>query len=148
MHKLITKLYFSLLVLLSPALFANPATIIDVLDAQVRQPMVGRTVTAGYFTLQNKSADDLSLVSVSSDAFERIELHQHSHRNGVMRMEQVDAITVEAASSVTLKPGGLHLMLFEPKTDLVIGEVIILTLTFSNQQEFDIEVPIVALPKR
>ncbi|CAM3776019.1 copper chaperone PCu(A)C [Rheinheimera salexigens] len=148
MRILSTKLLLSILLLLSPSLFAEPTTAIDVQNAEVRQPLFGRSVTAGYLTLQNNSDQAVSLITVTSDAFQRVELHQHSHKNGVMRMEQVNSITVAAASVVNFTPGGLHLMLFEPTTELAVGDTISLQLQFSNQQQLKIIVPVVALPKR
>lgn len=121
---------------------------ISIEDSQIRQPMPGRTVTAGYLTLHNHTAVEQQLVAVSSAAFARIELHQHSHRDGMMRMEQVDAITIAANASVSLAPGGLHLMLFEPVAALQPGQTVGLTLVFANGEQLAIEAPVVAMPKR
>jgi copper(I)-binding protein len=148
MRILSTSLFLLILLLLSHSLYAEQTTTIDVNNAEVRQPMLGRSVTAGYLTLHNTSHQAVSLVAVSTDAFKRVELHQHSHQNGVMRMEQVDKILVSAQSEVRLTPGGLHLMLFDPNTELAVGDEITLQLKFSDQQIIDIKVPIVALPKR
>lgn len=148
MRLLSIRLLLAVILLLSPTLFAETATKIRVTNAEVRQPMLGRTVTAGYLTLLNKSQQSFDLVAVTSDAFERVELHQHSHVNGVMRMEQIASIHIKANSEVSLTPGGLHFMLFEPNKALAIGERITLQLQFSNDQVLDIKVPIVALPKR
>lgn len=121
---------------------------ISVEDSQIRQPMPGRSVTAGYLTLHNHTAEKQQLVAVSSAAFARVELHQHSHRDGMMRMEQVDAITIEANATVALAPGGLHLMLFEPVVSLQPGQKVGLTLVFANGEQIAIEAPVVAMPKR
>ncbi|WNO60508.1 copper chaperone PCu(A)C [Rheinheimera sp. MMS21-TC3] len=145
---LLSRVFLPILLLLSVSLSAEQATTIKVTNAEVRQPMQGRSVTAGYLTLHNTSEQSKSLIAVTTEAFQRIELHQHSHKNGVMRMEQVDAINIAAQSEVNLTPGGLHLMLFEPKTKLALGDSIIMQLTFSDQQVISISVPIVALPKR
>lgn len=124
------------------------AQTISVEDAQIRQPMPGRTVTAGYLTLHNHSETEQKLIAVSSSAFTRAELHQHSHKDGMMRMEQVDAIAVPANGSVSLQPGGLHLMLFEPLTELAVGQKVSLTLEFAAAEQLSVEVPVVAMPKR
>lgn len=121
---------------------------ISVEDSQIRQPMPGRTVTAGYLTLHNHTAVEQQLVTVSSEAFARVELHQHSHRDGMMRMEQVDAIAIPANSAVSLAPGGLHLMLFEPLATLQPGQAVALTLVFATGEQLAIEAPVVAMPKR
>lgn len=148
MPKLLTRFLLSILLLLSHAVLAEQAVTIEITNAEVRQPMLGRSVTAGYFTLHNTSEQSISLIAVSTEAFQRVELHQHSHQNGVMRMEQIDAIKIAAKSEVHLTPGGLHLMLFEPNTEFALGDLITMQLTFSDQQVISIKVPIVALPKR
>ncbi len=139
-------------VLLAATLFAianlASAQSITVEDAQIRQPMPGRTVTAGYLTLHNHTAQALQLTSASSSAFARAELHQHTHRDGMMRMEQVEFISVPANSAVTLAPGGLHLMLFEPLTNLQVGQTVPLTLVFADGGQLAVDVPVVAMPKR
>ncbi|MDX3773144.1 copper chaperone PCu(A)C [Chromatiaceae bacterium AAb-1] len=117
-------------------------------EAQVRVPMPGRTVTAGYLTLTNHGHDTASLVVVESPAFQRIELHQHVHHDGMMHMEQIKQIDIATHSSVQLKPGGLHLMLFEPAKPLVAGETVALTFRFADNQTFTIDVPLVNVPKR
>lgn len=122
------------------------ALIVD--NGQIRQPMPGRTVTAGYFTLYNHSEQDASLTGISSNAFERIELHQHSHKDGMMRMEKLDQITVAAGEKVSLAPGGLHLMLFEPAAELEIGQTVAVLLHFADGQQLTVALPIVAMPKR
>ncbi len=124
------------------------AQTITVADSQIRQPMPGRTVTAGYFTLHNHSGQEIRLVAVSSTAFARAELHQHSHRDGMMRMEQVEYIAVSAGETVSLQPGGLHLMLFEPVAAIEAGQTLPLTLQFADGQQLMISVPVVAMPKR
>ncbi len=134
-----------LLALASPLLQAAVPT---VQDGQVRQPMPGRSVTAGYFTLTNSADTALQLVSAQSPLFERVELHQHSHKDGMMRMEHVSAIDIAAGATVELAPGGLHLMLFEPQAELTPGMLVPLTLGFADGQHLQVELPVVAMPKR
>jgi periplasmic copper chaperone A len=128
--------------------FAAAASTFVVGSGQVRQPLPGRTVTTGYFTLQNNSQQDVSLISVSSAAFKRVELHQHSHKDGMMRMEQVTQISISAGEHTELAPGGLHLMLFEPLVALEIGQMVTLLLHFTDGQELTVTLPVVAMPKR
>ncbi len=131
-------------------LLATPAwaSALTVADGQVRVPMPGRTVTAGYFTVHNDSADEVSLLSAHSGAFERAELHQHTHHDGVMRMVQVEHVAIAAKSSVTMQPGGLHLMLFNPVQPLLAGESVAVTLQFSNGEQLEISMPLTEMPRR
>jgi periplasmic copper chaperone A len=139
---IITLLFFSI------TTFAAAASPFVVTSGQVRQPLPGRTVTVGYFTLQNNSQQEVSLISVTSAAFKRVELHQHSHNDGMMRMEQVTQISISAGESIELAPGGLHLMLFEPLVALEIGQMVTVLLHFTDGQALTVTLPVVAMPKR
>lgn len=81
-------------------------------DAWIRETPPGRTLSAGYLTLVNAGPEPLTLIRASSDGAERVEFHDHSHVDGMMRMRRVDEVEVPAGGSVTFAPGGLHLMLF------------------------------------
>jgi periplasmic copper chaperone A len=143
MRLLIAALLFSTL-----QVFASTEGSFNVQHGEIRQPMPGRTVTAGYFTLHNLSTQDVSLNSISSEAFARAELHQHSHKDGMMRMEQLDHIVIPAGQRIELAPGGLHLMLFDPTTELQIGQTIKVLLHFADGQQLMLALPVVAMPKR
>ena len=140
--------FFAALLILSCALSAKADPVFSVEDSQIRQPMPGRTVTAGYLTLHNHSAEAAKLVAASSSRFARVELHQHTHKDGMMRMEQISEINIDAGGSVAFEPGGLHFMLFEPKDKLEIGQQIPLTLEFADGQQLMLTVPGAATPKR
>lgn len=142
------RLFFTMLLVLSLPLFANGQGDIFIDSMQIRQPMPGRSVTAGYFTLHNKTSSDLELIAVSSSAFDRIELHQHIHKDGMMRMEQLQSITIAAKSDVVFAPAGLHLMLFDPVTLPELGQHVSLELHFADGQTLQANFPIVAMPKR
>ena len=143
------RLIFSLFLLLSSvSVDATTSDELFILDAEVRQPMPGRTVTSAYFTLTNRFDHPVTLVGASSDAFERVELHQHSHKDGVMRMEKLEQIEIAADSSLVLQPGGLHLMLFNPTIDLIPGQKVAVQLKFVGGEQLDTTLIVVAMPKR
>lgn len=141
------KWFFTALMLLSAQLFAAQA-VVTLDNGQIRLPMPGRSVSAGYFTLKNSSEQQMVLTAVSSDVFKRIELHQHSHKDGMMRMEQIEQIVIAPGESTELAPGGLHLMLFEPTTALQVGQSVELILHFADGQQLAASLPVVAMPKR
>jgi len=132
------------------ALTGLPATATELTatEGQVRVPMPGRTVTAGYFTIHNNSSAAVKLLSAESAAFERAELHQHTHQDGVMRMEHVSDIEIAANSSVSLQPGGLHLMLFNPKQPLLAGESVTVVLHFNDGKQLELSMPLTEMPRR
>lgn len=50
----------------------------------------------------------------------------------MMRMSPVDRIDIPAAKTVSLAPGGYHIMMLDLATPLVVGTTVDLTLTFEN----------------
>lgn len=96
---------------------------------------------AAYLAITASEAGD-KLVDARSDAAERVELHNHIHENGVMKMRRVDAIDVPAGQTVTLSPGGYHLMLMGLKKPLEEGGKLNLTLVFEKAGEIEVTAPI------
>jgi copper(I)-binding protein len=69
-------------------------------------------MTAAFMTLNNTGAEKFVLTSAYLEGAGSVEIHTHTHDNGVMRMRQIHELTVNAGESVVLEPGGLHLMIF------------------------------------
>lgn len=142
-------LSLSLLVTLSTALPSTAgAAELQLTQGEVRVPMPGRTVTAGYFSLVNNSAAAVELVKASSPAFARVELHQHIKQGDVMRMVEVEAISVDPGATLVFQPGGLHLMLFEPQVALTVGDTVSVTLYFADNTTKELQLPLTAMPRR
>ena len=57
-------------------------------------------------------------------------------------MEQFDALIIPAGESLSLQPGGMHIMLQQLTADLVVGTNISLHLQAESGQVFEVEVPI------
>ena len=112
---------------------------IEVSDAWARPTPPGSTVAAAYLTLENTGDDDDALIgAIAPEAAGSVELHTHTHENGVMKMRQVPEIELPMGESVALKPHGLHLMLIDLKTPLEAGQTFPLTLTFEQAGDVDI----------
>lgn len=87
----------------------------------------------GFLTITNKGGSDDRLVAASADFAAEAQLHEMAMENDVMKMRQLaDGIPVPAGATVTLAPGGLHLMFFQLKHPLVEGETVMVTLTFEK----------------
>ncbi len=121
---------------------------VQIINSTVRQPLPGRTVSAGYFTINNNSTQTVSLVAAKSPWFEKIELHQHSYVDGMMRMEHVDSIMVGPNQTVHLQPGGLHLMLFTPKQSLQLDQQVPIELELDNGQKISVAAVVTKIPKQ
>lgn len=91
-------------------------------------------VGAGFITLRNSGAAD-RLVAARAGIARTVELHTHLHENGVMRMRPVEAIDLPANGTVTLEPGGLHIMLIDLQQPLNRGDTVPITLVFEKAGE-------------
>lgn len=103
---------------------------ISVSDAWARTTMPGQKVSGAYLQLQSDT--DARLVGVSSPAVGRVEMHEMSMDGGVMRMRELKSINLPKGQSVTLEPGGFHLMLMNLKKPMAAGDVVPLTLVVES----------------
>lgn len=87
---------------------------------------------AGYLTIRNAGTVPDRLLSAATPLAGRVELHTHVPDGEVMRMRQVEGIDLPAGQSVTLLPGGLHLMLIGLIQPLRQGEAVLVTLIFER----------------
>lgn len=105
------------------------------------EAMKGPT-SAIYMLLSNSGKETDSLVAVKAEVSEKVELHQTSITNDVMRMEPVEKIEIPAGGQVELKKGGLHVMLLGVKKELKAGDKFMATLVFSKAGEIPVEVEV------
>jgi copper(I)-binding protein len=59
-------------------------------------------------------------------------LHESIVENGVAKMRMLDGVALQPGTPLTLKPGGMHIMLTELKAPLRVGGSFPLTLTFAK----------------
>ncbi|MBE0369211.1 MULTISPECIES: copper chaperone PCu(A)C [Pseudoalteromonas] len=114
-------------------------------DAKIRAFLPAAKSTAAYFTLENKRDTKLTLVKATISGLGRVEIHEHVHHNGMMKMQQVDKLVIKAKTQVKFQPGGYHLMAFEPKSALTTGEKRKLTLHFANGEQVFTQIHVVSL---
>jgi periplasmic copper chaperone A len=106
--------------------------VLTVHDAWAREPMGGRNMTGVFVVVENAGATPRAIVSASTDAAEKVELHEMKNEGGMMRMSPVRQIDVPARGKVELKPGSFHVMLFGIKGKPAAGDTMQLTLTFDD----------------
>jgi len=93
----------------------------------------GAKVGGGYMTIKNEGSAPDSLVSASTDVAGKVEIHEMSMSNGVMKMRPLEkGLTVEPGKTVKLAPSGYHLMLMDLKSPLKQGEKVPVTLDFEK----------------
>ena len=133
--------------LLSLALISGPALAADtkVGTIEIEHPWARPSAMANgavYMELENKGGAPDKLVSASTPAAAKAELHTHLMENGIARMRPVEAIEVTPGSATVLRPGGLHIMLTGLKAPLKDGDSIALTLTFEKAGKVEVTVPV------
>ena len=86
-------------------------------DAWVKMPMPGMQMSAGYVDIKNKSINDIKVIAVRTPFSKMAELHDMVMVNKVMQMRHVsDGWVIAAGTSLSLAPGGKHVMLMGVRT--------------------------------
>ncbi|MBS4004163.1 MAG: copper chaperone PCu(A)C, partial [Afipia sp.] len=99
----------------------------------------GAKIAGGYLKITNngKSAD--RLLSAISAGADRVEIHEMSMTDGVMKMRPLtDGLTIKPGETVELKPGGFHIMFMDIKQPLKQGDKLKATLTFEKAGKLDV----------
>jgi len=99
-------------------------------------------VSAVYFILENSGEED-RLISATADVSPKVQIHEVVTDGASQRMQEVaGGIVVPAGGSVTLKPGGYHVMLMNLPNPLEAGDVVNVTLTFEKAGTLDLVAPV------
>jgi len=86
---------------------------------------------AVYLTITDTGPPD-TLTGVTTPVAAMAGLHQSINDNGVMKMRPVASLPIAQGKSVTLAPGGYHIMLMELKQPLKEGDSFPVTLSFAK----------------
>lgn len=135
---MIVAMHAPIALFLSALLLAFPASVraddcVPLLEsAWVRQPPMAMPMMAGFVQIRNPCASAVTVVSASSPSFGSVELHETTRVDGVSRMRHIKALEVPAGATATLAPGGLHLMLMQPRATPVLGESLEIELALAD----------------
>ncbi|WP_210527161.1 copper chaperone PCu(A)C [Rubellimicrobium arenae] len=103
----------------------------------------GAPTGTAYMLIHNHGDQDDRLLSASSPAAERVELHTTTEENGVLRMQPIEGgLPIPADGELDLSRGGPHIMFMGVKEPFEDGDVIELTLTFEKAGEMTFRVPV------
>lgn len=134
-----------LLAVLAVPVQAQGDAILQVASPWLRATLPGQQVSSGYFQLHNPTAEAVVVVAVRSARAAKIEMHQHLHENGMMRMRRLDSVLIPGGESVLFEPGGFHLMLFGLDAALTDGESVDLVLVLADGREQTVHAAVRAL---
>ena len=100
----------------------------------------------GYLSVKNTGTEPDRLVSASSPAAGAVQVHDMKMDGNVMRMRELDGpLEIKPGETVTLAPGGMHLMMMGLKEPLKQGERVPLTLVFEKAGKIDVELAVEAM---
>jgi copper(I)-binding protein len=102
--------------------------LVSVQNVWVRPTNAGQDVGVAYMTLT--STQDITLVGIESDITKSVEIHSMSMEGGIMKMRMLDTLPLTAGKPYILAPGGFHLMLFDLKKPLNVGDHVNFVLHF------------------
>jgi copper(I)-binding protein len=97
------------------------------------RPAAAAGQSAAYFTMTNSSGTMDALLSATSPAAGKVEVHETTiDGSGMTGMHPVARIDVPAGQAVVLKPGSYHIMLMDLAGELAVGKTIELDLVFDK----------------
>jgi periplasmic copper chaperone A len=130
----------ALLTLSAGAALGGGAVTIDAPYARAVPP--GQSNSAVFMSLANGTGGARALVGGHTDAAEVVELHTHTMDDGMMKMRRVERIDLPAGETVTLAPGGFHVMLIGLKRGLNPGDQVDLTLMLDDGGSLKVQAPV------
>ena len=114
--------------------------------AWMRQSPPRATAGAAWMTIRNTGETDDVLLGGSAPFAARLEVHEMAVTDGVMTMRMLaDGIPIPAGETVTLEPGGLHVMFMGLQDAPVANETAELTLRFAEAGEVTLRLPVAAI---
>ncbi|WP_018633941.1 copper chaperone PCu(A)C [Neomegalonema perideroedes] len=148
-------LFLSLTLLLAAPAFAQEAghahapAALETSGAFIRATLPRAPVGGAYLTIVNSGPEDDRLLAVTSPVGAFAAIHEMAHADGVMSMRPLpEGLPIPAGETVSLKPGGYHIMIEGLTAPLVEGETLDLTLTFEKAGEIPVSFDILAINAR
>ena len=117
----------------------------QVKDGWIRLIPGGMAMQAGFGRIDNRCPMPATIVSASSPAYGSVELHESKTVGGVSRMRAVPELRIAPDGAAVLQPGGLHLMLMQPKSPLKAGSRVAIEFALKDGRkllgEFEVRKP-------
>lgn len=95
--------------------------------------------TAIFMDIKNNSDKEISLIDANTSLSSVTELHTHIKDGEMMKMIKVPDIEIPAHGETNLKPGGLHIMVFDLNSSVDENTTANVWLKFDNNETMLIE---------
>jgi copper(I)-binding protein len=127
--------------LAAPALAADVTVgSLKLSSAWARATPHGAQVGGAYLTITNTGTEPDKLVGGATAVSSKFEIHSMTMDKGVMKMRPVEGgLEIKPGATVTLAPGGYHVMLVGLKKPLTEGEHFKATLEFAKAGKVDVD---------
>ena len=132
--------FFILAALISTPAMADDSLEID--DAWIAEAPPVSKVMAAYMEIENETPADRQAVALQCSAFERAEFHRSIDKDGIASMEHLTVLEIPANSELELRPGGFHIMLFNPARRLLAGDTTDCSMKFDNGTSINFELEV------
>jgi periplasmic copper chaperone A len=146
LYRLGQILVFCILASVTVATTAKASQAISITQAWSRATPKGSPVAAGYLTIENRDGLPDRLLEVHSNSAKKVEIHTTVIEHGINSMHPVkDGLLIPATDSVTLKPGGSHLMFVGLNDPFVEGGNVAVDLIFEKAGKITANLTIAAI---
>jgi periplasmic copper chaperone A len=142
-----------ILSLIAATLLASAAWAQDykLASLEISQPWTRATAPTakaggGYVTITNKGTVPDRLVAARSAASAKVEIHEMKMDGSVMRMRELEkGLEIPPGATVTLKPGGYHIMFMELRAPFAKDAKVPVTLVFEKAGTIDVPFTVQAM---
>lgn len=113
---------------------------LEIADPWTRVMQPGQQAGGGYVAIINRGAEPDRLVHASTPRAARTEIHSMEIVNDVMTMRPVEGgLDIASGETLSLEPGGYHVMFIGVAEPFVEGEIVPVTLEFEDAGRVDLE---------
>lgn len=122
---------------------------LQIIHPHIPQPAATAKTAGGFMAIVNNGAEADRLIGVETALAAKSEVHESKvDANGLGTMTHIEALEIPAGGTVSLDPGGLHVMFMGLTGPLTEGEMHKATLIFETagrvEIEFQVDPPMVA----
>ena len=123
---------------------SSKSSSIKVTDPWAMNATMSQGNGAAFMTIENTSSteDELIGVSVPSSVAASAQMHDVKMEGEMMKMQEVQSVSIPANGTREFKHGSFHIMLMELKAPLEVGSKIEVTLKFKNAGEMTVTYPV------
>ncbi|QNP40294.1 copper chaperone PCu(A)C [Lysobacter solisilvae (ex Woo and Kim 2020)] len=101
-------------------------------DGWIRLTPVKMPMMAGFGRIDNPCPAPVTITGASSPSFGDVSLHETRVVGGVSRMRALPQLRIAPGEAGVLKPGGMHLMLMQPRVPLKEGSRVVVEFVLAD----------------